>query len=266
MNNYLFLATAAAVLSAQAAAFQNLNFDEARTNNLTIYDGKNDEGFGSPEELFPSWQVYQANAVVTNVAYNTIPLGQPYARIVSAARDPDITEGKYSADFENTMRGTVPFSIVQKGDVPANTSFLRYRYQEFPFTLSMNGIEVPSISPLMRSFTPVEAIYDVSSFAGQTVELKLTTSFPFGVETESHHLDSIQFVMAPSLSITRTSTDLVLSWPASAMGYVLQSTAALSSSNSWQAVPGTPVVIGNEQMLTTDFTGKAEFFRLSTSP
>jgi hypothetical protein len=108
MNNYLFVAVAAAVLSAQAAAFQNLNFDEARTNNLPIYDGQSDEGFGSPEELFPGWQVYQGNSIITNIFYNTVPLGQSSARIVSAARDPDFTEGKYSADFDNTMRGTVP--------------------------------------------------------------------------------------------------------------------------------------------------------------
>jgi hypothetical protein len=64
----LFLsAVAIMVVSGRAAAFRNLDFEEAQTNNLMIYipapPGLGfDRGIGTPDQLLPGWQLYQGNA------------------------------------------------------------------------------------------------------------------------------------------------------------------------------------------------------------
>jgi hypothetical protein len=60
----------------------------------------------------------------------------------------------------------------------------------------------------------------------------------------------------PALAITRSGANLVISWPADATGFTLESAAALPAS-SWTAVPG---VTGNS--VTISPAGAASFYRL----
>ena len=67
----------------------------------------------------------------------------------------------------------------------------------------------------------------------------------------------------PPLSITRPGNDIVLSWPASATGWVLQSTDQLSAAGSWANVPGSPALQGAQLAWTNTFPGGIRFFRLA---
>ncbi len=65
----------------------------------------------------------------------------------------------------------------------------------------------------------------------------------------------------PTLSIALTTTNLLLSWPATNSGYTLYSTADLSASNSWLPVPQPPTTNNDFLMVPLVPTGQS-FFRL----
>ena len=64
----------------------------------------------------------------------------------------------------------------------------------------------------------------------------------------------------PSLTIQRSGSNVIIRWPASATGYVLKSTASLTSP-TWTTVPGTVAVNGGFREMTVPISGNA-FFRL----
>ena len=65
----------------------------------------------------------------------------------------------------------------------------------------------------------------------------------------------------PELSIASTNGNVILSWPAIAFGYVLQSRTNLTT-NSWVSVTNTPVRVGGSYLLTLGATNQSRYFRL----
>jgi hypothetical protein len=53
----------------------------------------------------------------------------------------------------------------------------------------------------------------------------------------------------------------VLSWPATAAGYVLETTASLTSP-TWEIVTNAPVVAGDRYVLMNYWSDQTRFFRL----
>ncbi|HTD68512.1 MAG TPA: Ig-like domain-containing protein, partial [Candidatus Limnocylindria bacterium] len=64
-----------------------------------------------------------------------------------------------------------------------------------------------------------------------------------------------------SLKVFRTGSSVVISWPASASGYTLQSNTNLNTTN-WENVVEVPVVVGSDNVITNAAGAGAEFFRL----
>ena len=64
-----------------------------------------------------------------------------------------------------------------------------------------------------------------------------------------------------SLAVVRSGNNLVISWPAAAVGFGLESTASLSPAN-WSPVTTPPVVVGNQVTVTVGMSGSATFYRL----
>ncbi len=60
----------------------------------------------------------------------------------------------------------------------------------------------------------------------------------------------------PALTITRSGTNAILTWPNSATNYVLQSTTNLASSSNWLGING-------EFLVTNPMAGPEKFYRLS---
>ena len=65
----------------------------------------------------------------------------------------------------------------------------------------------------------------------------------------------------PTLSITRSGDDIIVSWPASATGYSLESTASLNPS-SWSDVTQTPVQVGDQMTVTLPVNEAPKYLRL----
>jgi len=71
-----------------------------------------------------------------------------------------------------------------------------------------------------------------------------------------------ELIAAPLLlSVTQASTSIVLSWPAAAAGYQLQSTPGLSHPN-WSLVSQTPILNNNQFTVSLPLTGSMQLFRL----
>jgi uncharacterized repeat protein (TIGR03803 family) len=69
----------------------------------------------------------------------------------------------------------------------------------------------------------------------------------------------------PSLGIVPSGNQIVISWPASAANYILQTSADLSS-GSWNDVPNGIFTNGNNCVLTNTAGSQAAFFRLQLMP
>lgn len=257
--------SAAAAITAQAAAFRNLDFEQANTNNLQF--SASPSGVGDPTDLLPGWTLYHGTEVQTSMFFNgACDCGS--AALVNVGVPPAPIQGTYSLYIETARQ--VPFSIVQQGDIPPDAAFLRYEYSQFPFSLSINGEPVqylfgfsvlkPQPPPGTR---PV--LFDISKFAGQNVELSLTTDLPF-MGYGINFLDNIQFLPRPRLEVRHQNGVLLFSWPANwpsaDFNPVLQSTAGLSASNQWRKVDVPFVQAGVNMTATQAVAGASGFFRL----
>jgi hypothetical protein len=69
-------------------------------------------------------------------------------------------------------------------------------------------------------------------------------------------------VVAPSLNLTRSGSQFIVSWPASATNYVLEAAITLPASNTWTTVGAQPVVDGDQNKVTVPMSNGNKFFRL----
>jgi len=113
--------------------------------------------------------------------------------------------------------------------------------------------------------TPNNVLYQLSQFAGRPMQVGISAGpWSGGGGTQNTVIyDSflLDVVGGSQLSVTKSGSNLIVSWPA--IAGTLQHSASLSSPN-WQPVPGTPVLDANGYSLTVPASpGGADFFRLA---
>ena len=64
------------------------------------------------------------------------------------------------------------------------------------------------------------------------------------------------------LTITASGTNVILTWPTNAVGFTLQSTTNLFSPAAWVSNSPAPVVIADQNTVTSPITGAQRFYRL----
>ena len=104
-------------------------------------------------------------------------------------------------------------------------------------------------------------INDVAS----DIAIYLQPSTGFGVNAAQCYIDNLSVVVAvpsvdadaPVLSITRSGSNVILSWPEDVSGWTLESSTDLGNLDDWSPVPG---VVANS--VTVPLNGSKEFFRL----
>jgi hypothetical protein len=69
-------------------------------------------------------------------------------------------------------------------------------------------------------------------------------------------------VVAPALTLTRSGTDVIVSWPSPSTGFTLEQTAALAAAASWVTNSGSVSDNGTTKAVTVPTTNSAQFFRL----
>jgi hypothetical protein len=71
-----------------------------------------------------------------------------------------------------------------------------------------------------------------------------------------------EFVSPPALQIFSVSTNVLVAWPSSAVGYRLQSAGSLLPPVGWSPVTNTANLVGNQYQATLPKTNGSQFFRL----
>ncbi len=66
---------------------------------------------------------------------------------------------------------------------------------------------------------------------------------------------------APSLLVSLSTKEIVFTWPASAAGFVLESTTTLSTPD-WLPAAAAPMVVGDQNVVINPVTGSTRFYRL----
>lgn len=204
--------------------FKNLDFDNPNTSG--VRDGWTDPGTGyfihvgsgTTEELLPGW----------NLKINGEPAARLNINLPTAGRDPAILwhNRAISLPFSfgyslklTAYRPSGSMGISQIGDVPFGlnamvVSLLGFRNLEnvSPVTLSMNGEALS----LVREYDTNYFVFDVSKFAGKTVELDVTVHAynrftPGFSDRDSVYIDSIAFIVPePSAGLLLFSGGLVM--------------------------------------------------------
>jgi hypothetical protein len=260
-----------------AGPFTNLNFDGAITNNPVQISSNNVSIFAlySAADAVPSWQICPLfpQGLITINQFPQIGFG--YATLFT---DSEYYPAEDRFSFDIFAAGT-PWTLAQTGDMPAGAKLVNFLSYDAHYELNINGTVVP-LTYILLSSTPtghglpeyskeINDVYgDISQFAGTTValSLKTLTNPTNGLEPDAG-LDSIQFITFPSaLTVNKFGKRIVVSWPASNTNFVLQTTDALLPTNNWQNVPSVPALISGYQIMSTNLTGSAAFYRLIAPP
>lgn len=187
-----------AIVTSLAAPFQNLDFDEANTNNVVATPGAPFDLFGPTSEMLPHWTLLAPTESAGEVGLNTFLAGPGYVTLVQQELRGHLpVEGKYSLYVMPGSRFDLNLaqSVAQIGEIPPEANsieFLSYeerfevRVNDVPIALQYERLVNPD-EPLM----PVARVFgDIRSFAGQTVELKFTAP---QTRRSGYGLDSISF-------------------------------------------------------------------------
>jgi hypothetical protein len=164
--------------SSVGAPFRNLGFDEANTNTTQFFTIPDSgfpplQGFGPPQDLVPGWQLYDGTNPITSVGYNLVSTNG--TRFTLLSRDvAGYVEGSFALLSYSEHIGILePLSLVQRAEIPADARFLWFTSSGFKYSVELNGIQ----SLVIRDFSGdrIRSFVDVSAFAGQNVELRIST-------------------------------------------------------------------------------------------
>jgi len=134
------------------------------------------------------------------------------------------------------------------------------------FQAALNGVNILSLetSLIQTNVTLNSGLIGVSQYAGQQVELFL--GIVGGTSTNAAlTVSNFQFyvTLPPSLQIQLSGTNVVLTWPLSGAGYVLQSANKLAPPVSWTTVTNVPVIVNFQYTVTNQISSGSRFYRLA---
>jgi hypothetical protein len=182
--------------------FQNLNFESA-----SVPGGTQPGSLLPISSAFPGWSAYAASPeigmsnAVTQIPYDDFSLGGSVISVLDANTGLGFAplQGNYSAAL---FGGSFPpwYTIYQAGLVPAGTRSLQLAAYSvgasFVVKLGAEAVNMVPLSTVSRSGFPGSyTIYggDMSSFAGQAVQLSITELPPSGTSPSELFLDNIVF-------------------------------------------------------------------------
>jgi uncharacterized repeat protein (TIGR03803 family) len=135
------------------------------------------------------------------------------------------------------------------------------------FSVALDGTQFTTL----YYFSAASGNTDTNSDGAQTDpegELAILGRTVLGVAGEGGQFGSgtvFGILVPPALSITSGVSDVIISWPTNATGFVLQSSPSLGS-NSWLTVPSSPAVVNDQFVLTNSTANTSMFYRLFYQP
>jgi len=201
LQRLILLGATLTMFHARADLFQNLNFEEARTDRVVVdefgFFKEQGEGTGPVSDLLPGWQLLRNGESLDTMHYNDPgedffsldrpSLIRPDPDYPIPPRLPTPLEGEYF--FRLAVSSSDDYVLRQQADIPVDALSLSYEYRGGPWIVTINDEEVsPHIPPLTYG-TPQ---FDISRFAGQNVELAFR---PMPLGRGAYDLDTIRFIV-----------------------------------------------------------------------
>jgi glucuronoarabinoxylan endo-1,4-beta-xylanase len=121
-------------------------------------------------------------------------------------------------------------------------------------TFHLNGFTTDAVRPWVTSAT--------LSLSSQTVVAVTNNTFAYSLPAMSVVTFVGQDQTAPTLSLSHESGHVVLSWPATAGGFQLESSAGTSPFD-WNPVSPPPKVVNDIFLVTNTVSGESAFYRLA---
>ncbi len=202
----------------------------------------------------------------------------------------DSSGNVYVADsFNHTIRKITPAGVVttlaglagSNGSADGTGTAARF-YQPFGLATDSSGnvYVAESQNNTIRQITPAGVVTTLAGLAGSYGSADGTGSAarfydPLGVATDSsgnvyvadagNNTIRKGFLPPPQLTILLSGvppSGIVLTWPANAAGFTLQSATNLVSPAVWSTNSPAPVVIAGQNTVTNPITGAQQFYRL----
>lgn len=191
------------ILLSRGEPFANLDFEEVSQEIAFVL------GTWPTGELLPSWRVFQQEHLLTEIGFNALgasiyerPVLEGQFHPLLAGTPPD--KGKYVL-FLDQSEGRGPYDLVQRGDVPKDTSFIK-----------INGGDLGIGGSFRTYMNEIEIIDgDISQFAGKNVELRIISDREIGIVSPGFpyaFIDSIDLLAHLEPEPIRLSIELVDQW------------------------------------------------------
>jgi hypothetical protein len=161
----------------------------------------------------------------------------------------EVLQGHPLTSLDVTTTGPATLVAFWWGD--GNQYFVHTAIPESGFTL------LDSLLPLGSYVQTAIATKDVA--AAGTYHVTWDSG---GNEGAQLWLVAVQSATAPILQFQLSADKLALSWPTSANGYVPETTADLSGTNSWTLVTNAPAIIGSLNVITNFISQPSRYYRL----
>jgi hypothetical protein len=155
-------------------------------------------------------------------------------------------------------------------DPPSNTQFI-YTNGALAGSATLSGKVLSGVNDLHcwlgKSLYAGDAglaasIDEFRIYAGAFTAAQITADFNAGPNTVVLPPPSAGTPTAPKLTASKSGNNLVLTWPTSATGFSLQTSANLGPTASWGAAGGTPVVTNGVNQVTIPISTQDAFYRL----
>ena len=168
--------------------------------------------------------------------------------------------------------GNSPAYVWMPVTVPSNALTMAFNFElqgngnQDSFQVAMNSNNLMTVETVLipTNITMNSGMIDVSQYAGQQAELFF--GIVGGTSTNAAlTVSDIAFyvTLPPSLQIQLAGTNVVLTWPLSAAGYVLQSANQLAPPVSWTTVTNVPVIVNFQYTVTNQISSGSRFYRLA---
>jgi hypothetical protein len=169
----------------------------------------------------------------------------------------------------NTLAGGTYALPISSLAIPAGggnngTAFLRLRRQgdTWTFLISPDGVAWETVyHPVQQAWTMAQlGLYVGDGGTGYTAAIDYFFNDLAPIANEDGQAPTQP---RPSLVITRSGNNIVISWPTSAAGYSLASTPSISGSITWSPDTTAVVVAGGQNTVTESIGSGAKFYRLT---
>ena len=170
-------------------------------------------------------------------------------RVRSAECGVGMRSFRLARSFRTGKRLALPLLMV--GLLVSSLSGWAQSYNLSWFTIDGGGITFSSAGNFTLSGTIGQP--DAGMLSGGNYEL--TGGF-WGVAV------AIQNVGAPLLKVTRAGSNVIITWPSSETGFLVEVTDRLASPTQWTGVSQTPALIGDQHSVTLPASVGNKFYRL----